>query len=56
MSRNPPLIERPDPNRVYRRNELRPRKLEFAANNKDTFKVRPVNIWRLNPVVRVEVT
>ena len=50
-----PLIERPDPNRKYLRREYRPPQKQMYASPKDTFRVRAINVVRLNPLIIVEV-
>jgi len=55
MSAKEPLVQRPDPNRIYARREYRPAKLVFTKRTEDTFHVRAVSVWRLSPVVIVEV-
>ena len=56
MSKNVPLIERPVPGKIYLRREYRPpAKLQYATP-KDAFRIRAINVVRLNPLVIVKVT
>ena len=48
-----PLVQRPDPNRIYALREYHPAKLVFTKRTEDTFHVRAVSVWRLSPVVIV---
>ena len=50
-----PLIERPDPNREYLRREYRPPAKQMHSTPKDAFRIRAINVVRLNPLVIVEV-
>jgi hypothetical protein len=56
MATKCPLVEKPDPNRVYLRREYRPAKVIFAKNTLDTFHVRPVNVLSLLPFYAVILT
>ena len=50
-----PLIERPIPGKIYLRREYRPpAKLQYATP-KDAFRIRAINVVRLNPLIIVEV-
>ena len=56
MSAKEPLVQRPDPSRIYARREYRPAKLVFTKRTEDTFHVRPVSVLSLLPFYAVIIT
>ena len=56
MSAKEPLVQRPDPSRIYARREYRPAKVIFAKTPEDTFHVRAVNVLSLEPFYAVIIT
>jgi len=47
MSKNPPKIDQPDPNRKYTKS---------FHKTECKFHVRQINVWRLRPVITVILT
>jgi len=56
MATKCPLVQRPDPSRIYARREYRPAKVIFAKTPEDTFHVRAVNVLSLEPFYAVIIT